>query len=387
MRHTFTHIICLNNLLSAWQEFVRGKRNKKDVQEFSFHLMDNIISLHYDLANGNYRHGGYHAFNISDPKPRNIHKASVRDRLVHHAIYRILYPFFDRTFIADSYSCRLGKGTHKAVNRFRRFAYKMSKNNTKTCWILKCDIRKFFASIDHQILKNILEEYIPDKKILDLLNEIIDSFTSIPLLSKEGVGEVMKAVSSSGLSKPPLTFQGSAKCSRGRICRRSLRSLLPVSASLRPPLKGGETGLPLGNLTSQLLVNIYMNEFDQFVKHRLKAKYYLRYADDFVILSDDKEWLESQVRPIGDFLSDSLKLTLHPDKIFIKTLNSGIDFLGWVNFFDHRVLRTKTKKRILRRILLNSKIETINSYLGLLKHGNTFKISKKVFEFFKISQF
>ena len=121
---------------------------------------------------------GYLAFNISDPKPRNIHKASVRDRLVHHAIYRILYPFFDRTFINDSYSCRLNKGTHKALNRFRDFGRKVSQNNTKTCWILKGDIKKCFASIDHQVLLDILVQSIPDKDILWLLREIIESFSS-----------------------------------------------------------------------------------------------------------------------------------------------------------------------------------------------------------------
>src|SRR3989344_833226 len=114
LTHTYHTIISADNLLGAWKEFLKGKRKKKDVQEFGYQLFDNIHALHVDLANKTYMHGGYHAFNISDPKPRNIHKASVRDRLLHHAIYRILYPFFDRAFIADSYSCRLNKGTHKA---------------------------------------------------------------------------------------------------------------------------------------------------------------------------------------------------------------------------------------------------------------------------------
>src|SRR3989338_7392801 len=158
LTHKFEDIISIENLLEAWKEFVRGKRNKSDVQEFSFNLMDNILSLHQELGNHFYTHGSYQAFNICDPKPRNIHKASVRDLLLHHAIHRKLYPFFDRIFIADSYSCRLDKGTHKAINRFRSFARKTGKNNTKTCWILKCDIRKFFANIDHFTLKQILRE-------------------------------------------------------------------------------------------------------------------------------------------------------------------------------------------------------------------------------------
>ncbi len=174
----FNNIISVENLLAAWEEFVSGKRGKRDVQEFSLRLMDNIFLLHSDLASRTYMHGGYVAFNISDPKPRNIHKAMVRDRLLHHAVYRILYPFFDRTFVSDSFSCRLGKGTHKALNRFRTFADQASRNHTRTCWVLKCDIRKFFANIDHDILKHILAGYIPDKDILWLLGRVIDSFYS-----------------------------------------------------------------------------------------------------------------------------------------------------------------------------------------------------------------
>lgn len=311
--HTYQHIISVENLLSALREFTKGKKQKKDVQQFSLRLMDNILKLHRDLADRTYVHGDYHAFNISDPKPRNIHKALVRDRLVHHAIYRVLCPFFDRTFISDSYSCRLYKGTHRALNRFRDFGQKVSKNNTRTCWVLKCDVRKFFASIDHGVLFAILEQYIPDKDILWLLTRVIDSFHS----TRFGVG------------------------------------------------------LPLGNLTSQLLVNIYMNEFDQYMKHRLKAKHYIRYADDFVILSNDKKRLENILIEISDFLQVKLRLNLHPDKVFIKTFASGVDFLGWVHFSDHRVLRTSTKKRMFKRLAEGEVSETtILSYLGMLSHGN-----------------
>jgi len=140
-----------------------GKKKKKDVQEFDLRLADNILQLHDELANFSYAHGPYKAFNISDPKPRNIHKASVRDRVLHHAIYRKLYPFFDRVFIANSYSCRNGKGAHKAIGQFKKFYLQVSKNNTRTVWVLKCDIKKFFASIDHKRLLEILASYIPDK--------------------------------------------------------------------------------------------------------------------------------------------------------------------------------------------------------------------------------
>ena len=160
LHKSYEDLISIENLLLAWQEFLRGKRNKQDVQIFQFSLMDNILQLHEDLKNRTYKHGNYKEFKINDPKPRTIHKASVRDRLLHHAVYRVLYPFYDKTFVSDSFSCRNNKGTHKALNRFKEFSNIVSKNNTKTCWILKCDIRKFFASIDQNILINILEKRV-----------------------------------------------------------------------------------------------------------------------------------------------------------------------------------------------------------------------------------
>jgi RNA-directed DNA polymerase len=283
--------------------------------------MHNILALHRELSAGVYRHGEYHHFKIADPKPRDIHKASVRDRLVHHALHRQLYPFFDRTFISDSYSCRLGKGTHRAMNRFRAFAYQASQNNTRTCWVLKCDIRKFFASIDQQILLAILRRSLSDERTLFLLRNIVESFNS---------GTIGK-------------------------------------------------GLPLGNLTSQLLVNIYLNEFDKFVKHRLKAKRYIRYADDFVILFQDRNHLLEILPYVEAFLRERLKLALHPDKVSIETLASGVDFLGWVHFPDHRVLRTATKRRMFRRIDdMNDKEETVQSYLGMLGWGNARKLQLEI---------
>lgn len=318
--NTYESLISIENLLLAWQDFIKGKRGKKDVQEFQLHLMDNILALHSDLVNHAYRHGGYHEFKIRDPKPRIIHKASVRDRLLHHAIYRKLYPFFDKTFVADSFSCRNKKGTYKALKRFLDFSHRVSKNNTQTCFVLKCDIRKFFHSIDQEILIQILDSRINGKQIVSLLAKIIGSFNS----GKLGIG------------------------------------------------------LPLGNLTSQLFCNIYLNEFDQFVKHGLRVKYYIRYADDFVIFSDNKAYLESLIYAISEFLQLNLKLSLHPDKVFIKTLSSGVDFLGWTHFFDHRVLRTTTKKKMFRRLKESNKSETLNSYFGLLKYGDTGKIREEI---------
>ena len=333
LTYKYEEIVSIDNLLLAWQEFLRGKRKKYDIQEFSLRLMDNLFSLHRDLIHHTYKHGGYQEFKINDPKPRVIHKAAVSDRLVHHALHRLLSPFFDKIFIADLYSCRRHKGTHRAANGFRKYFYQASQNNTTSCWVLKCDIRKFFANIDHQVLTKILTTYIPDKNILKLLETVIESFSTI---------------------------------------------------------QDKRLGLPLGNLTSQLFANIYLNTFDQFIKHNLKAKFYLRYADDFVFLSADKDWLEKQISEVGRFLSDELKLELHPDKIFLKTLASGVDFLGLVNFPDHRILRTSTKRRMIRKIKEKEKdlaigligrdkfYETVNSYLRMLKHCCGEKIRREI---------
>lgn len=323
--HSYNNITTVEKLLQAWQEFLRDKKDRQDVLVFQEKLMDNVLGLLNDLKNKTYIHDGYVAFNISDPKPRQIHKATVRDRLLHHLIYRELYSFFDSKFIYDSYSCRVNKGTHKAINRFRTFHRKVSKNNTKTCWVLKCDIKKFFANIDHKTLKTILSKGIFDRDILWLFSQVIDSF------------KTQKHISAIAY-----------------ICK----------------------GLPLGNLTSQLLVNIYMNEFDQFMKRELKVKYYIRYADDFVILHENKEHLVKLWRYIAIFLDKKLKLELHPDKVFTKTLASGVDFLGWVNFPKHRVLRSSTKRRMFRNLGSNPKEESKQSYLGMLGHGNAKKLIK-----------
>ena len=329
LTHSYEDIISVENLLLAWKEFIRGKRKKRDVQEFQYRLMDNILSLHRELKEGTYRHGGYQAFKISDPKPRDIHKATVRDRLLHHAMYRILSPFFDRTFIADSYSCRKGKGTHRAMNRFRAFVYKISRNHTRTAWVLKCDIRKFFASIDHAILLDIVRQYILNERIVALIAEVVGSFC-VPYS--------------------------------------------PRSCELRNMQKG----LPLGNLTSQLLVNVYINEFDQFVKHTLKASYYIRYADDFVLPAVSRPGLEEMLPGIREFLTAGLKLTLHLDKVSIHSFASGVDLLGWVHFPDHRVLRTATKRRMIRNLSREASKSRVESYRGMLLHGNAWKLRRVV---------
>lgn len=302
----------------TWQRFLRGKRNKKDVIVFQAKLSDNILDLYTLLQTRSYVHGEYSAFNISDPKPRNIHKAMVQDRLLHHLIYKTLYPYFEARFIYDSYSCRENKGTHRALDRFRDFSRKVSRNNTRTCYVLKCDIKKFFASIDHDTLYSILERHIEDPEMHWIIKQVVSSFHT----TKIGVG------------------------------------------------------LPLGNLTSQLLVNVYMHEFDMFVKQELRVKYYLRYADDFAILSDDKKYLEEILPKMAKFLNEKLKLQFHENKVYIKTYTTGVDFLGWIHFPHHRQIRTTTKRKMARKLKGYPKPETISSYRGLLAHGDTYELQK-----------
>jgi retron-type reverse transcriptase len=318
--HRYNDITTMENILSTWGRFIRGKKNKRDVIVFQAELADNLVSLHKSLVSRTYEHGTYTAFNVSDPKPRNIHKASVRDRVLHHLIYKELYWYFDARFIFDSYSCRKYKGTHKALDRFKEFAGKVSKNYTRTCYVLKCDIRKFFASIDHEIMEEILRRHIQDPEILWLISQVIKSFYT----TTEGVG------------------------------------------------------LPLGNLTSQLLVNIYMHEFDMFMKQELRAKYYIRYADDFAVLSEDKKYLETILPLMERFLNEKLRLDLHEHKVYIKTFSSGVDFLGWVHFPHHRQIRTTTKNKIFRKLKGYPKPETVSSYRGLLTHGNTYDLRKRL---------
>ncbi|MCX6795928.1 MAG: reverse transcriptase/maturase family protein, partial [Candidatus Falkowbacteria bacterium] len=299
--HIFENIISLENLFIAWKEFKRGKTKKPDVQKFEMFLEDNLFSLHQELKQKTYKHSNYTSFYISDPKLRHIHKAQVRDRVVHHAVYRILYPLFDKSFIYDSYSCRDKKGTHKAVLRLEDFCRKASSNYTETCYCLKCDIKKFFDSIDHEILLHLIKNKVKDVKVIWSLEEIIKSFG-----------------------------------------------------------KDAEKGLPLGNLTSQLFANIYLDELDKFIKHRLKARFYLRYTDDFIIVHQDENYLKNLITEISEFLKQDLKLTLHPEKILIRKLRQGIDFLGYVALPHYKVLRTKTKRRMFKKL----KVKQAQFYSG-----------------------
>lgn len=317
----YQKVISIEHLFQSWNEFKKDKRSKKDVQMFERSLEDNLFKLHEKLVNKSYQHKNYTAFNIYDPKFRHIHKATVLDRVVHHAVVSIIEPIFDKTFIYDSYSCRKNKGMHRAVKRLDVFIRKVSKNYSGKCFALKLDIKKFFASVDQRILLNLIKKKIEDQDLLWLIDNILASFS-------KGIG------------------------------------------------------IPIGNLTSQIFANIYLNELDQFIKHKLKIKFYIRYCDDFVILASSKGYLESLILKIEKFLRENLKLSLHENKIIIRKYNQGIDFLGYIVLPHYILPRTKTKRRLLKK--LQEKMgqpnfnQSLQSYLGYLSHANTYRIANQI---------
>lgn len=333
----YSDLIIKGNIYRGYIEFRVGKKKKKDVSIFEKNLSNNISPLHIALVDKTYQPGGYTQFYVKDPKLRLIHKASVADRVVHHVVSYYLEKIYEPTFIAHSYSCRKNKGTHRGVLALQKMAIKESRNNTRVCWVLKCDIRKFFASVDHEILLKILFRKIMDLDFLNLLEKIIRS-------------------------------HGSNKTT----------DLSDIK------------GMPIGNLTSQFFSNIYMNELDQFVKHELKVKYYLRYADDFVFISTDREYLMNLVPVLKDFLKTQLGLDLHPQKIILSKFRSGVDFLGYIIFPKYVLPRTKTKRRLLKKIkekvyafkagktTEKSLNQTIQSYYGFLVHAKAYKFRKEL---------
>lgn len=330
---TYGELISLENLFSAWEAFKKGKTKKRDVLEFERRLEDNIFTLHDDLVNRRYMHRPYHQFHIFDPKFRVIHKAEVRDRVVHHLLFRYLEALYQPSFIYQSYSSQKERGTHRAVVDVAAALRQQSRNNHRTIWALKLDIKKFFDSINHTVLTMLVQKRVRDPGILWLVNQVIGSYSS-----SQGEGR----------------------------------------------------GVPIGNLTSQIFANIYLSQLDYFVKFQLRMKHYFRYADDFIILDEKRAYLESLLGLIQSFLDKKLLLTIHPQKIVLRKFHQGIDFVGSVIFPHHRILRTKTKQRMFRKS--RKMVERYNaglideftlqqstqSYLGLLQHVNGYRIDQKL---------
>ncbi|MFA6897717.1 MAG: reverse transcriptase/maturase family protein [Patescibacteria group bacterium] len=335
-KNLYGEICSFENLYSAYLKARKGKRYRNEILEFNYNLEENLLQLRTELINQTYRHGGYREFTVCDSKKRLIKAAPFRDRIVHHALCNVIEPIFEKEFIYDSYACRKGKGTHKAIMRLEKFwqsAEDSQGQEKKRLYCLQCDVSKYFDSINHEILLAIIEKNIVDGKTLCLIREIIDSDWH----------------------------------------KRVFKNLFEYESA----------GIPIGNLTSQLFANVYLNELDGFVKHTLREKFYVRYMDDFLILSFDKGGLQNQKREIKEFLADNLALTLHPKKANIFPVNKGICFLGYRIFRQYRLLRKSTVKRFVKRtkryqgrveaqIMTNEKFDdSVRSWFSYAQFGKT----------------
>lgn len=341
-------VLSLEQLLRAYENVRRGKSSLQSTLKFDYYREAHIGRLQYELATARYRSNPYSYFVVTDPKRRQIAAPNFRDRILHHALVAVIEPHFERRFIYDSYACRKGKGTHLGLARIKHFlmAARSVHGATTPLYFLKCDIRTYFQSISWDVLLAILERTLTDKSTLSLMSALI---------------------------------------TQHKVCveQGKLRSL-PLSV-VNPHTR---TGIPIGNLTSQLFANVYLNELDQFVKHTLRERWYGRYMDDFLIIHPDKEHLKAVRDAIGTFLQAELKLTLHPNKVYIQNTSFGISFVGYRIFHDHVLVRGKTLRRFQKRFTRRSHLvhegrldpyhldASLTSFLGHLKHANAHQLSE-----------
>lgn len=339
-KELFEKVCSFENLHLAYLKARKHKRYRREILEFSYNLENNLLELMGDLKSQKYRHGGYRKFIVCDSKKREIKAASFRDRLVHHALCNIITAIFDKGFIYDSYVCRKNKGTHKAIKRLEHFLRSTEDVFAgMAIYVLQCDVSKYFENIDHKILFELIAKKIKGRKILWLIKEIIES-------DNKEIGK----------------------------------------------------GIPIGNLTSQLFANVYLNELDQFLKHSLKVKYCIRYMDDFLILDVDKNRLRDFKQVIQNFLRNRLKLQLHPKKANVFPAEKGIDFLGYRIFRNYKLLRKSTVRRFIKRMkiygyMLGKRLITeekirnsLRSWLAYAEFGNSWRLLQKlnyVYGFFK----
>jgi len=323
----FEDIASFTNLIQAARLALKGKRRKPDAAWFFFHLENQLLDIQTELREGRYQPSPYHIFLITDPKPRRIAAVPFRDRVVHHALCRVIGPILERGLIHDVYACRLGKGTHAATARAQAFS-------RKARFYLKCDIRKYFESIDHEILKRMLARLIKDPRVTALLERIIDH-----------------------------------------------------------AMPGVETakGLPIGNLTSQYFANMYLGPLDHFLKEALRIKKYLRYMDDFLLFSDDKNQLQEALCRIRAFLGRRLDLTLKEKAVVIATVAQGVPFLGFriyprtIRMQREKWVRFRKRIRQLERSYLEGAIEedrlaaSVGAMVGHIQHADSLVARRKFF--------
>jgi len=334
----FDQLTSWENLYAAWRRAAKGKRGKIPASSFEYHLEDELLQIQKELIDQSYQPGCYRSFFIHEPKRRLISAAPFRDRVVHHALCRVIEPIFERSFISDSFANRIGKGTHRALDRAQFFSRKYR-------YVLQCDIEQFFAAIDHQILTEILCRKIADEKIQRLVATI--------LRSGEGVLQEEYALR---------YFPGD-----------------DLFAALRP------RGLPIGNLTSQFWANCYLNPFDNFIKRELQIPGYLRYVDDFLLFSNNKNELWDAKRQIIKRL-ESFRLKIHENKAQVRPVREGTPFLGFLIFPTHRRLKRSKGVHFVRRLknriqlYQQGEIEfeqvkaTITGWINHVRFGDTWRL-------------
>ncbi len=319
-KNLYQELCSEENLALAFKKARKRKSQKPYVIEFEYNLNQNLKTLREELLSEEYKPRPLRTFVIRDPKVRKIRKSYFVDRIVHHAICNILNPIFEKRFIHDSFANRIGKGTLNAIKRFDKFKQKVSKNNTRNCYVFKADVKHYFDEVNHKILINILKGKINDKRLISLISKILKNHSD-------------------------------------------------------------KVGMPLGNMTSQFFANIYLNELDQYAKNELKTKHYIRYVDDFVILHNDKNILENYKEKIDVFLKEKLQLELHPTKSKILLLNKGIGFLGFRNYPHHRLLRKANIRTMKKRITegdYDSICEFLEGWMSYANHADTYNLRNKI---------
>jgi retron-type reverse transcriptase len=343
-KNLYEKIYAFENLFLAWRKSMRGKRSRPDVALFAQNLAENLLTLQDDLQTEQYLPQPYRSFTIADPKPRLISAAPFADRVVHHALCNILEPLFETKFIFDSYACRKGKGTHAAVLRAQQFSRRYA-------YVLQCDIEHCFPRIDHAILHQQFQRVIACQSTLKLCEKILTGGALIHL------------------NTPPAYFAGD-----------------DLFAALRP------RGLPIGNLTSQFWANVYLNALDQFVKHGLKIRGYVRYVDDFLLFANDKNTLHEAHQKITQFCGQELRLTLHERRAQVFPTQTGIPFLGWRIFSSHLRLRARNARTFYKRyrqnciavgkrkMLVSQLTKSIQGWVAHASFGQTWRLRRSIFQ-------
>jgi retron-type reverse transcriptase len=345
-------IFSYRNIYNCYLNCRRKKRNTHNALEFEINAEENLVRLEYSLKNHTYHPSHSILFAAKKPKLREIFAADFKDRVVHHILVNELEKIWEPVFIYDSYACRDGKGTHKAVVRLRKFLRSITANGNVKAYFLQLDIKDFFTSINKQILFSLISKKVSNPYILWLTETIL-------------FWDCTKSYTPKG--------------------PKQLLLNIPHNKSLFG--KDNLCGLPIGNLTSQFFANVFLNELDQFVKHDLKAKYYLRYVDDFVLLSRNKEELLQWKQEIKDFLSVKLNLHLHPKRQKLQQVSNGIDFLGYIIRYNYILVRRRVVNnlRAIIKAFAISKIKDFNkfndsiaSYMGHFKWANSYRLRQYI---------